>query len=160
MRHRVTTKKLGRDAAHRKALVFNLCKSLIENGGINTTVAKAKYVKPFIEKLVTRAKRKESLSNNRILLSRLNNDGVLVEKLVSDIAKRYQKRPGGFLSIQKANKRDGDKSTMARISWVKVALVKEKETDNKDSDKKTKVVEKSKKVEVSKKKVVTKKATK
>jgi len=156
MRHRVTTKKLGRTASHRKALVFNLCKSLIESDGVTTTVAKAKYVKPFIEKLVTRAKRKQSLANNRILLSRLNNNADLVDKMINDIAKRYQKRPGGFLSIHKTKKRDGDKATLATISWIKNVVEKPEKSDLPATPK---TVESKQKVS-TKKKVTDKKTTK
>lgn len=149
MRHRVITKKLGRDSAHRKALVFNLTKSLIENKGITTTVAKAKYIKPFVEKLVTRAKREQSLSNNRILLSRLNNKMGLVNTLVNEIAVKYKGRTGGFLSIQKTKKRDGDNSLQATISWVTVPDAPKKDEESKKPI--AKVANEAKKISIKKK---------
>lgn len=124
MRHRVTTKKLGRDAEHRRALLFNLSKSLIEGTSVVTTIEKAKYVRPHLEKLVTRAKKGPSLANRRLLLSNLRNKGDLVNKLFDDISKKYEKRSGGYLSIKRMSKRDGDKATLAKISWVEDQEVK------------------------------------
>lgn len=155
MRHRVTTKKLGRDAAHRKALLFNLSKSLIENASVVTSIEKAKYVKPHLEKLVTRAKKGSNLANRRLLLSSLRNKGDLVDKLFDHISKEYKKREGGYLSIQRLSKRDGDKATLAKISWVKNPEVNK--DLNKDSKKDETKVSKPKKKSINKKTENTKK---
>lgn len=117
MRHRVKTKKLNRHQGARKGLDLSLTRALILSSSINTTVAKAKYVKPKTEKLVTYAKKGESLSNRRILLSRLNNEKQLVDKLY-DIAKKYKNTNGGYLKILKAQKRAGDNTKMAKVMWV------------------------------------------
>lgn len=116
MRHRVTGKKLGRDASHRKALKRNMAISLIEHGQIETTLPKAKFVKPFAEKLVTRAK-KGDLHAIRILKKNLVNEDA-VRKLVEVIGPRFADRNGGYTRIVKMGFRDGDKAEMARISWV------------------------------------------
>lgn len=142
MRHNVAGKKLGRDAEHRKALKRNLAISLIEYGSIETTVQKAKYAKPFIEKLVTRAK-KDDLHAIRVLKKKLDNEDA-VRKLVEVIGPKFAKRKGGYTRIVKMGFRDGDKAEMARIEWVG-----DKNKDDKDkSEKKTK--KKSKKAEDAK----------
>ncbi len=93
MRHRRNRHKLSRDAAHRKALLRNLSKQLIEHERIRTSQAKAKAVKPEVEKLITLAKRGD-LHARRQLLSKLGQDKFTVHKLVEEIAPRYDGAPG------------------------------------------------------------------
>src|SRR3989304_2677821 len=124
MRHRVSGKKLGRDTAHRKALLRSLSISLTEHGAITTTLAKAKYVKPFFEKLITRARAKDELAV-RELRRHLANEGA-VRKLIDEIAPKFSKRPGGYTRIVKLSNRDGDNAAMARLELVQVKEPKKK----------------------------------
>ena len=98
MRHQRTRHKLSRDSAHRKALLKNLCKEVIEHERIKTSEAKAKAVKPEIEKLITLAKRGD-LHARRQALSALGQDKFMVYKLFEEIAPRYTERPGGYTRI-------------------------------------------------------------
>jgi len=139
MRHRVKTKKLNRNKDQRKALVFALYKSIIENSKIRTTIQKAKYIKPKIEKLITRGK-VNNLANRRILSKKLRNKKELVDKIVEQISPTFIDRQGGYLRIQKQEtKRPGDKSSMAILSWVQdIKLSKEEAKQEKESRKATK----------------------
>lgn len=116
MRHNVSGKKLSRDMDHRKALLRNLSTSLVEHGSVETTLAKAKYVRPFVEKLVTKA-RKGDVNAVRAVKKGLTRDD-MVRKLVKDIAPQFSSRPGGYTRIRKLGRRDGDNAPMARIEWV------------------------------------------
>ena len=127
MRHRVSGKKLGRDDSHRKALLKNMVVSLVEHGSVTTTLVKAKYVKPFFEKLVTRARVKDQLTV-RELRKRLGNEAT-VRKLMNDIAPKFAKRPGGYTRIVKLANRDGDNSQMARLEIIQVKEVKVKKEE-------------------------------
>ena len=100
MRHQKTRHKLSRDSAHRKALLANLCKEVIEHERIKTTEAKAKAVKPELEKLITLAKRGD-LHARRQALSALGQDKFAVHKLFEEVAPRYAERPGGYTRILK-----------------------------------------------------------
>ena len=124
MRHRVSGKKLGRDTAHRKALLRGLSISLVENGSITTTLAKAKFVKPFFEKLVTRARSNNQLAV-RDLRSKLHNEEA-IRRLLGEIAPMFAKRTGGYTRIVKLSNRYGDNAPMARLELVQVKQVKEK----------------------------------
>lgn len=157
MRHRVKTKKLNRHQGARKGLDLSLTRALILNSSINTTVAKAKYVKPKAEKLVTYAKKGENLSTRRILLSRLNNEKQLVDKLY-DIAKKYKNTNGGYLKILKAQTRAGDNAKMAKVMWVEKQVPAEQKAKVAGSVT-TKTKKSSEKVE-SKPKKATKKVSK
>ncbi len=112
MRHQKTRNKLSRDSAHRKALLMNLSKEIIEHERIKTTEAKAKAVKPEIEKLITLAKRGD-LHARRQALSTLAQDKFAVHKLFEDVAPRYCRSPGGLhahteaRSAQERRDRDG-----------------------------------------------------
>src|SRR3990167_5534756 len=105
MRHRVKGSKLDRSRSSRKALLIGLVRSLIEHGKIKTTISKAKFIKPFAEKLVTRA-REKSLANRRLLIARLG-DQKIVAKLIDEVAPKYTNRPGGYTRIQKLGPRKG-----------------------------------------------------
>lgn len=117
MRHQKTRKKLSRDSAHRKSLLMNLSKELIEHERIKTTEAKAKAVKPEIEKLITLAKR-DTLHARRQALSTLAQDKFAVHKLFVDVAPRYAERPGGYTRILKIGQRQGDATEMVFLELV------------------------------------------
>ena len=117
MRHQKTRKKLSRDSAHRKSLPMNLSKELIEHERIKTTEAKAKAVKPEIEKLITLAK-KDTLHARRQALSTLAQDKFAVHKLFVEVAPRYAERPGGYTRILKIGQRQGDATEMVFLELV------------------------------------------
>jgi large subunit ribosomal protein L17 len=117
MRHGKNRHKLSRDAAHRKALLANLSKQLIEHERIETTVAKAKAVKPEVEKLITLARRGD-LHARRQALAALGQDKFVVYKLFEEIAPRYTERPGGYTRILKLGPRKSDATEMALLELV------------------------------------------
>jgi large subunit ribosomal protein L17 len=121
MRHRKKTTKLGRTAEHRRALLANQTCSLIEHGRIQTTLAKAKAVRPMAEKMVTIAKR-GGLHARRRALALLHNNSVrtvkAVAKLFAEIAPRSGNRNGGYTRIVKLGPRVSDSGLMAFIEWV------------------------------------------
>ena len=116
MRHRVGGRKLQRTGSHRTALFRNMAASLIKHEQISTTVAKAKELRPYVEKLVTLAK-KGGLSNRRLAHSRLLDDAQLV-KLFDVIGPRYAGRNGGYTRVIKAGIRASDAAPMAIIEFV------------------------------------------
>ena len=117
MRHQKTRHKLSRDAAHRKALLANLCKEVIQHERIKTSEAKAKAVKPEVEQLITLAKRGD-LHARRQALSELNQDKFIVHKLFEEIAPRYSSRNGGYTRILKLGPRRSDSTEMVFIELV------------------------------------------
>ena len=117
MRHRKKRNKLSRDAAHRRALLTNLSKQLIEHERIETTVSKAKAVKPEVEKLITLARRGD-LHARRQALAALGQDKFMVYKLFEEIAPRYTERPGGYTRILKLGPRKSDATEMALLELV------------------------------------------
>jgi large subunit ribosomal protein L17 len=123
MRHQKAGRRLGRNAAHRLALFRNLSRALIEHGRIITTEPKAKELRPFIEKLVTLAK-KGTLHARRLALQRLP-DKDSVEKLFKDIGPRFADRPGGYTRIIKRHERRlGDAGHTAFIEFLKAGETK------------------------------------
>ena len=116
MRHRVGGRKLQRTASHRTALFRNQSAALIKHEQILTTLAKAKELRPYVEKLVTLAK-KGGLSNRRLAHARLLDDTQLV-KLFDVLADRYKARAGGYTRIIKAGIRASDAAPMAIIEFV------------------------------------------
>jgi len=116
MRHRVGGRKLQRTSSHRTALFRNQAAALIKHEQITTTLAKAKELRPYVEKLVTLAK-KGGLSNRRLAHSRLMDDAQLV-KLFDVLAARYADRNGGYTRVIKAGTRASDASPMAVIEFV------------------------------------------
>ena len=116
MRHKSGGRKLQRTSAHRTALFRNMSASLIKHEQITTTVAKAKELRPYIEKLITLAKR-GGLANRRLAMSRLMDDTQLV-KLFDVLAERYKDRNGGYTRIIKAGIRASDAAPMAVIEFV------------------------------------------
>jgi large subunit ribosomal protein L17 len=117
MRHQKTRNKLSRDSAHRKALLMNLTKEVLEHERIKTTEAKAKAVKPEIEKLITLAKRGD-LHARRQALSALSQDKFAVHRLFADVAPRYAQRPGGYTRILKLGPRRSDATEMVFLELV------------------------------------------
>ena len=116
MRHRVGGRKLQRTSAHRTALFRNQAAALIKHEQIKTTVAKAKELRPYVEKLITLAK-KGGLSNRRLAHARLMDDVQLV-KLFDVLAERYADRNGGYTRVIKAGTRASDAAAMAVIEFV------------------------------------------
>lgn len=116
MRHKSGGRKLQRTSAHRTAMFRNMSASLIKHEQIMTTVAKAKELRPYVEKLITLAKR-GGLANRRLAMSRLMDDTQLV-KLFDVLAERYKDRNGGYARIIKAGIRASDAAPMAVIELV------------------------------------------
>ena len=116
MRHRLKGKKLNRTSSHRKALLKNLAQALVKHEQILTTVVKAKTLRPFVEKLITLGKR-GGLHARRQAISKLG-DNNLVNKVFDILAKRYEKRNGGYSRVIKAGYRYGDSSPMAVIEFI------------------------------------------
>lgn len=117
MRHHNANRTFGRSKNQRAALLKGLVTSLVSNERIETTEAKAKELRPAIEKMVTRAKN-PTLANKRLLLAGLYNNESAVKKLVEAIAPRYMERAGGYTRITKLVPRKGDGSKMAVIEFV------------------------------------------
>ena len=117
MRHAKQRNKLSRDSAHRRALMRNLCREVIQHERIKTSQAKAKAVKPKLEKLITLAKRGD-LHARRQALSELSQDKFLVHKLFEEIAPRYAERPGGYTRIVKLGPRRSDSTEMVFLELV------------------------------------------
>lgn len=117
MRHKKEGRKFHRVRGDRRAFLRNLAANLIRNGKIATTEARAKEIRPLVERFVSIAK-KQTLAARRLLLRRIHNEAI-VRKLYEDIAARYEKRNGGYLRISKtakARKRDGTR--VALIEFV------------------------------------------
>jgi large subunit ribosomal protein L17 len=117
MRHQKTRNKLSRDSAHRKALLMNLAKEVIEHERIHTTQAKARALRPELEKLITLAKRGD-LSARRQALSALGQDKFAVHRLFVDVAPRYADRPGGYTRILKVGSNRADAAETVLIELV------------------------------------------
>ena len=116
MRHGNSGRKLSRTASHRKAMFANMSAALIKHEQIVTTLPKAKELRPFLEKMVTLAK-KGGLANRRLAISRVR-DIEQVGKLFEVIGPRYADRNGGYIRIMKAGYRHGDNAPMAVIEFV------------------------------------------
>jgi ribosomal protein L17 len=116
MRHKVAHRKLGRTTEHRMAMLKNMSASLIKHEQITTTLPKAKELRPYVEKLVTLAK-KGGLSNRRLADARLQDDAQL-KKLFDVLAVRYADRPGGYVRVLKAGFRASDQAPMAVVEFV------------------------------------------
>lgn len=116
MRHRKSGTNLGRDAAHRKAMLRNLSASLFKHELIETTLPRAKELRRTAEPLITLAKT-DSVANRRLAFSRLR-DAEAVGKLFGELGQRYQQRPGGYLRVLKSGFRAGDNAPMAYVELV------------------------------------------
>ena len=117
MRHHNTNRTLGRKRGQRVALLRSLARSLVLQEGIVTTVAKAKELRPFVERLVTTAK-KNTLSSRRLVIERINSEEASI-KLHETIAPRYSKRAGGYTRITQLGKIGKQATESARIEFVK-----------------------------------------
>lgn len=123
MRHGKKVNHLGRTAAHRKAMLANMACSLIEHKRINTTVAKAKALKQFIEPLITKSKAENNISaekgtHNRRVVFRNLRDKYAVTELFSQVSEKVGERAGGYTRIIKLGNRLGDNADMALIELV------------------------------------------
>jgi len=116
MRHKLKGRKLNRTSTHRLAMFANMAVSLIMNEQIKTTVPKAKEIRPYVEKLVTKA-RANTLAARRQIIATIK-DEVAAEKLISVLAARYKERPGGYTRVVKAGFRYGDAAPIAYIEFV------------------------------------------
>jgi large subunit ribosomal protein L17 len=124
MRHQKSIVKLGRSQSHRDALLANQVVSLIEHNRIKTTLAKAKAVRPFAEKLVTLGK-KNTLHARRTALSYLRHNEGAVHRLFAEVAPRAAERKGGYTRIIKLGQRTSDAAPMAFIEWVDATIIEE-----------------------------------
>jgi len=118
MKHHNKQRKFGRVRKVRTALLRSLMRALVLNGSIETTLAKAKEIRPMIEKLVTLAK-KDTVASRRVLSSRLGNDIETSTKLHDELAKEFKDRPGGYTRVTKLGKFAKDTRDHARIEFVK-----------------------------------------
>jgi len=116
MRHGLKQRKLGRDTAHRKALLANLAVSLITHEQIKTTVAKAKALKPYVEKLITLGKKGDLSARRRAV--QIIQDKEAVSKLFTTLASRYEKRDGGYTRVMRFGFRKGDAAPIGVIEFV------------------------------------------
>ena len=116
MRHKHGYRKLNRTSSHRKALLKNLAISLIERGQIETTLPKAKELRRFVEKLVTKAKVNDSTAHRLVFAALSNKEAT--KKLMNEVAPKYEGRNGGYTRIFKTRIRRGDATQMAFISFV------------------------------------------
>ena len=124
MRHRVANRKLGRVTEHRIAMLRNQAEALLEHGHIQTTVPKAKELRPFVERIITIAKRGiadgtalKALNARREVLRDIPNKDV-VAKLFTDIAPRYASRPGGYTRLLRVGYRQGDAAEVAQVELL------------------------------------------
>lgn len=116
MRHGISGRKLSRKSQHRTAMFRNMAAALIKHEQILTTTAKAKELRPYVEKLITLAK-KGGLSNRRLAHARIQDDAQL-KKLFDTLAERYADREGGYTRIIKAGYRQSDAAPIAIIELV------------------------------------------
>ena len=141
MRHGMRTRTLNKDTAHRRAMFANLANALIKHEQIKTTLPKAKELSPLFEKLVTKAE-DGTLHARRQLMSFLREEK-MVEKLMTVLVKRYEKRNGGYVRVLKAGFRYGDSAPMAIVELV------DRDVNAKGQDSgKVEVVESNEKAEV------------
>ena len=127
--------RLGGSGSHQKHMLANLAKSLIEHGGITTTQAKARELRPFVEPLITKA-RKGGLHNRRQVMATLEirnsafyDGGGVIAKLFEELGPAFAERPGGYTRIIKLGPRRGDNAPMARIELVEARTVAQQATD-------------------------------
>jgi len=116
MRHRHGLRKLNRTSEHRKAMLRNMCVSLLQHEAIKTTVPKAKELRKVVEPLITLAK-EPTLANRRLAFDRLR-DRDIVTKLFNELGPRFKARPGGYTRILKMGFRVGDNAPMAYVELV------------------------------------------
>jgi large subunit ribosomal protein L17 len=130
MNHGIKGRKLGRNGPHRKALMRNLSLAFLKHEMIKTTLPKAKELKPFVEKIITLAK-KDSLANRRLAISILGNQEI-ADKLFKEIGPRVSERNGGYTRIMKFGFRTGDKAPMAIVELVDRIIIEETTKETKE----------------------------
>jgi large subunit ribosomal protein L17 len=133
MRHQVKKGKLGRNTAHRRALLRNLVTSFLERERIRTTLAKARETRPIAEKMITLAKR-GTLHARRQALAYMTKESA-VKKLFEEIGPRFAERPGGYTRIVKLGLRAGDGASMAMLELVGTEFKPKTKKKKKDSKK-------------------------
>lgn len=148
MRHRISGRQLGRSKDERKALFKNLVRELIVGGRVKTTIAKAKAIKPLIDKLVTKAK-KTTLAHNRGVYEALPKESALL--LINHIAPHFTNRTSGFSRIVRLGERSGDNAHMVILEWADTIEVPKVSKVSKGETKETKQIERVKKKKISKK---------
>ncbi len=116
MRHGKKFNHLGRTSSHRKAMLANMACSLIAHKRINTTLAKAKALRQYVEPLITKSKN-DNTHNRRVVFSYLKDKNAITE-LFRDVATKVADRPGGYLRIIKLGNRQGDNASMAMVELV------------------------------------------
>lgn len=145
MRHKKSGRHLNRNSSHRSAMFRNMIVSLFQKESIKTTLIKAKELRRFAEPLLTLAK-KDTLANRRLAFDRLQNRDI-VNKLFTDLGKRFQDRPGGYLRILKCDFRVGDSAPLAYVELIgqaeKKALALKARTEKVKETKKKKVTAKA-----------------
>ncbi len=124
MRHNVAKKKMGRDFEHRESLLKNLTSNVLIHEKINTTLEKAKFAKPFVEKVITKAKKAFAETDKiakfnavKDIRRSLGNDEA-ARKVIESIASRFEKRNGGYTRIVRTGNRDGDNANTARLELL------------------------------------------
>lgn len=137
MKKRVYGKKLGRERDTRRALFRSLASAMVENGKIKTTSAKAKAVKPLVEKLVTIAKKGDQVSYRKVY-ALLGNDKKTTKTLFEEIAPKFKKREGGYTRVVKLGRRRGDDAMEIRMEWVENFEKEEKKKPQSKKDEKGK----------------------
>jgi large subunit ribosomal protein L17 len=116
MRHNAKGRQLSRTSTHRRAMLNNMAASLFAHGGVTTTEAKAKELRPFAEKLITLARRGDL--HSRRLVERKIKDREILKKLFAEIGPRFAARPGGYTRILKLGFRPGDGADTAKIELL------------------------------------------
>ena len=141
MRHRVAHRKLGRVTEHRIALLRNQAQALLRHERISTTVAKAKELRPFVERLITVAKRgiADGPEGGRVLSARRTvardlADREVTRKLFDTIAPRFATRPGGYTRLLRGGRRQGDQAEIAYVELVGSEYSPESESDSSKKD--------------------------
>ncbi len=157
MRKNVFGRKLKRDKNERKALFKSLMSSLVLREKIKTSEAKAKAIKPEIEKLVTKAKKKEK-GAMQVLEKSLSKQAF--DKIVNEIGPRFEGRHGGYTRIVRLGQRFGDNSPLVQLEWVEIAVSQPVEKEAKKPNKKAEKVENKTKEKAVKKKTPSKSKTK
>ncbi|NLW19064.1 MAG: 50S ribosomal protein L17 [Candidatus Cloacimonetes bacterium] len=132
MRHKVEGRKFGREKDARRLMICNLVRSMVEHGQITTTLAKAKELRGYVDRMVTYGKQ-DTVHSRRLAYSVLG-DRTLVKKLFTEIAPAFQDRQGGYTRVIKSGFRRGDSAPMAIIQFVEESAVKPKKDNIKAKD--------------------------
>ena len=135
-RHGYKGRKLGRERDQRRALMKTLADSLILHQSIETTLPKAKEVLPYVEKLITKAKKKDLHNRRQVISSLMTIEAA--NKLVDEIAPKLKSRDSGYLRLEKTTSRRGDNAQMARVSFVDDLKVKPNKVEKAPATKKPK----------------------